>query len=110
MFSLLLLGGLLAVDAAAAARPVCNGENAGVMWPLEANFNPALVSKLSRDGQLWLCGRGHWRFRWEKAAVHVNQLLQERRSKDRRSHQSADGTEQHLPQQHHSANGGTTEP
>ena len=55
-------------------RPACNAEQTGLMWPLAANTNPSLVRQLAREGTLWICSRGSWRYRWEQPSIHISQL------------------------------------
>jgi len=60
--------------AADASRPVCNAQNYGRMWPDAANHNPKMLTKLSQCGDLQICTRPGFRYRWEALTVRVDQL------------------------------------
>jgi hypothetical protein len=55
-------------------KPACNAETAGRWWPEGANQDPALRKKMARCGELQICARGHWRYRWEPLTVRLDQL------------------------------------
>ena len=55
-------------------RPVCDAQNVGRMWPDEANYDPAALNRLARCGQLSICRRGVWHYRWYAPVVRVDQL------------------------------------
>jgi hypothetical protein len=55
-------------------KPACSAKIAGQLWPEAANHDPALRKKLSRCGELELCTRGIWRYRWESLTVRIDQL------------------------------------
>jgi hypothetical protein len=55
-------------------RPACTRKLVGLMWPPEANSQPAVLHKLSREGKLTICSRGTWRHQWTSPSVHVSQL------------------------------------
>lgn len=57
-------------------RPACKSEIAGMMWPLEANESPRLMHKLARDGSLWICTWGRWKYHWRQPVVPVRALQQ----------------------------------
>jgi hypothetical protein len=65
-------------------RPVCDADTVGLMWPNEANLNPQALQKLAKSGELWLCTKHPWRYKWEKPAVHFAQLKKEREEKKKR--------------------------
>jgi len=44
------------------------------MWPDSANHSPKQLSKLARCGDLAICTRGVWRYRWEALTVRLDQL------------------------------------
>jgi hypothetical protein len=54
--------------------PACSAKLRGQFWPQEANENPVLLMRLARSGELRMCTRGTWLYRWESLTVHVNQL------------------------------------
>jgi len=60
------------------ARPACTRKLVGLMWPPEANTQPAVLHKLSRQGKLTICSRGTWRHKWTSPSVHVSQLKKEK--------------------------------
>jgi hypothetical protein len=57
-----------------AERPACNAGNLGQFWPAEADHDRRLAAQLSRCGELQICKRGAWRYRWEALSVRVDQL------------------------------------
>jgi hypothetical protein len=65
---------LLMLAAAGPDRRVCNAASVGRMWPDAANDNPRMVMKLSRCGELEICTRAAWRYRWKPATVTIEQL------------------------------------
>src|ERR1700731_4502308 len=60
--------------AADSSQPACNAQNYGRMWPEPANHNPKLVTKLSQCGELQICSRSSWRYRWKSLTVRIDQL------------------------------------
>jgi hypothetical protein len=54
--------------------PNCSAKPRGQFWPPEANQDRGLLLKLARLGELHMCTRGAWRYRWESPTVHVSQL------------------------------------
>lgn len=58
-------------------RPACNAVTLGKMWPLQANGNPQLRNKLFNCGELQVCTRGRWRYRWAPLSVRLDQLTKE---------------------------------
>lgn len=65
-------------------RPACDADTVGLMWPNEANLNPQALHKLARTGDLWLCTKHPWRYKWDRPSVSVSQLKKERKEKTRR--------------------------
>jgi hypothetical protein len=55
-------------------KPACTKQTLGQMWPAAANRDPVFRSKLSRCGELEVCVRGVWRYRWERLTVRLDQL------------------------------------
>jgi hypothetical protein len=80
MFALGFLG-LLLLQKPIDERPACNADTVGLMWPNEANLDPQALYRLSRAGELWLCTKHPWRYKWEKPSVSVAQLKKEREEK-----------------------------
>ncbi len=73
LWSKLILALFVGGEATAPApgRPACRAETRGMFWPLEANENPRLISRFSREGRLELCTRGAWRYSWKQLSVRV---------------------------------------
>lgn len=68
-----LIAGLLAAEAGA-VRPVCKAENMGQMWPEAANHDPRALNKLAHCGELLICTRTYWHYRWQPLTVRLDQL------------------------------------
>ena len=56
------------------SKPACNAQNYGRMWPDAANHDPKMLTKLSQCGELQICTRPGFRYRWESLTVRVDQL------------------------------------
>lgn len=56
------------------AKPACNTGNQGRLWPEAANVDRQAARRAERCGELQVCTRGVWRYRWEPLTVHVQQL------------------------------------
>jgi hypothetical protein len=63
------------------SRPACTSENHGRLWPDAANHDPKLLARLVRCGDLLICVRGTWHYRWEAPTVRVDQLKRQAKSK-----------------------------
>lgn len=63
------------------ARPACNSQLQGRMWPDAANHDRILISRLVRCGELLICVRGTWHYHWEAASVRLDQLGRGAKSK-----------------------------
>jgi hypothetical protein len=68
---LLIVPVALAQDA---EKPKCSADTLGQLWPADANHDSALFAKHSRCGELEMCVRKIWRYRWETLSVRVDQL------------------------------------
>jgi len=55
-------------------RPACNARTLGQFWPSVAEQDARAAHRLARCGQLLICTRGSWRYRWRPLAVRVDQL------------------------------------
>jgi hypothetical protein len=77
----LVLAVPLLCPAADDSRPACTSENKGRMWPEAANHDPKIISRLVRCGELFICVRGPWHYRWESPSVRIDQLEREAKSK-----------------------------
>jgi hypothetical protein len=71
----------LALLAADDPRPACSSQNQGQMWPEAANRDSKLRARLIRCGELYICVRGLWHYRWETPTVRVDQLDREGKAK-----------------------------
>ncbi len=63
-------------------RPVCNKKTAGELWPPEAKTNRAAFWRLSQSGELEVCSRAPWHYRWESLTVNVHDLAARRGTQD----------------------------
>jgi hypothetical protein len=55
-------------------KPVCDAATGGLLWPEAANHDFKLRKKFSRCGELEVCTRGRWHFRWQSVTVRLDQL------------------------------------
>ena len=55
-------------------KPVCEAATGGLLWPEAANHDSQLRKKFSRCGELEVCTRGRWHFRWQSVTVRLDQL------------------------------------
>ena len=58
-------------------KPPCNAANAGVWWPPEANRDPKAAMRLARCGELQICSRAFFRFKWQSPTVRFDQLAED---------------------------------
>jgi hypothetical protein len=67
--AVLLLCGLVCF-ADETAKPPCNAQNIGDLWPEQVN------SDARRKGceQVFVCSPAEWKYRWKPVTVHVSQL------------------------------------
>lgn len=56
------------------ARPSCNAQNRGRLWPEQANTDPAFARQAGRCGELRMCSLGVWKYDWAPLTVHITQL------------------------------------
>jgi hypothetical protein len=63
---------------AAPSKPECSRQMAGRFWPEGANSNPAMARQLSRRGDLEVCTRTTWSYRWASPTIDINQLRKPR--------------------------------
>lgn len=73
--SLLLLADLPGRGGELDKRPSCNADQLGRFWPASANDSRQSVYELSKTGELELCTRGIFRYRWEALTVSYKDLL-----------------------------------
>ena len=83
MFTLVVLSVFLA-QAPVEVRPACDADTVGLMWPNEANLSAAALHRLARNGELWICSKAPWRYKWERPSISVSQLKKEREEKAKR--------------------------
>jgi hypothetical protein len=55
-------------------KPTCDANTAGSLFPEAANHDAQLRKKFSRCGELEVCTRGRWHFRWQPVTVRLDQL------------------------------------
>jgi hypothetical protein len=55
-------------------KPVCDADTNGQFWPEAANHDSKLLKKFSRCGELEVCARTRYRYRWESITVRIDQL------------------------------------
>jgi hypothetical protein len=55
-------------------KPVCDADTNGQFWPEAANHDSKLFKKLSRCGELEVCARTRYHYRWESMTVRIDQL------------------------------------
>jgi hypothetical protein len=56
------------------ARPACNKKNAGQLWPDAANSDHSVRARAARCGELQICSRDEWHYRWQALTVRIDQL------------------------------------
>jgi hypothetical protein len=69
---------LASVGLAFADQPPCGKDELGRFWPDKADKNPVLAMQLARNGDLQVCSRSGWHYRWMQPAVRVDQLRSKR--------------------------------
>lgn len=70
-----MLAWFLLMTATVNHKPPCTAESRGRLWPEEANSGPASARRAAQCSGLEMCVRYGRRYRWEKVAVHVSQLV-----------------------------------
>ena len=70
----LLCACALANKDASEEKPRCRAKIAGDFWPDEANHDSKLASDLSRQGELEICTRTMWGYRWKSPTVNIRQI------------------------------------
>jgi hypothetical protein len=76
-FNHVVICGTVSIVTAVAGQPerlACNSETIGQLWPSQANGNNRLTRKLFNCGELQVCTRGRWKYRWSPLSVRVDQL------------------------------------
>jgi hypothetical protein len=73
---LMVLGWALAF--AAEEPPRCGQSLRGTLWPVEANSKQEARRQALKCGELRMCTRGLWRFRWEAVGVPYWRLAGEK--------------------------------
>jgi hypothetical protein len=72
-----------------AERPACTSKLSGAFWPEEANRDPRLAIRLSREGTLEICSRGSWRFRWSLVSINAKRYLERDKAASRNDTRAA---------------------
>ena len=65
---------VLAAAANAPTKPVCTADNAGRLWPDEANDNPKFAAALRPYGYPEICMLEHGVYIWKSPTVSLDQL------------------------------------
>jgi hypothetical protein len=76
----LIFGCALSFAASDSDRPVCNKKNVGELWPPEAKTDRVAFWRFSQSGELEVCSRGTWHYRWQGLTVNVRDLAAPRPS------------------------------
>ena len=61
----------------APAKPACTADNAGRLWPEEANDNPKFAAALNPYGYPEVCTFKHGKYTWKSSTVSLDQLRRE---------------------------------
>lgn len=89
--AVVLLGSVFRCWAAeddASSKPVCNASHAGEFWPPSANDGQKSMYEASRSGDLEICERGIYRYKWRPLTVSYRKLVKNAKSdSDKRSTQ-----------------------
>jgi hypothetical protein len=75
----------LVLGAEDGTRPICNYQNQGRLWPEAANRDRKAFANLMRCGELYMCVRGTWHYRWETPSVRIDQLDRHAKSEPRKT-------------------------
>jgi hypothetical protein len=59
------------------AKPTCTADNAGRLWPEEANGNPKFAEALKPYGYPEVCTLEHGVYLWKSPTVSLDQLRRE---------------------------------
>ena len=68
------------------AKPVCNSQSLGTFWPESANSDRRNLYALSHTGELELCTRGFYKYRWQSLTVSYQELLKAAKAKNQNAH------------------------
>jgi hypothetical protein len=73
-----------------AVKPACDAKSLSKFWPDAANSDPRTLFDLSRTGQLELCTRGTFRYKWRPLTVSYQELRASGKSKAQPRDKKAD--------------------
>jgi hypothetical protein len=62
------------------AKPVCNAKTQGQFWPTEANSSPEAARRYTQSGELEMCARGVWKYKWEHLSINVHALAKSKQA------------------------------
>jgi hypothetical protein len=62
----------------APSKRACNASTLGKMYPAQANSDPQVRNELFTCGELQVCTRGRWRYRWVPLSVRIDQLTKDK--------------------------------
>jgi len=68
---------LLAMAAFGQEKPVCGENNRGQFWPSEANSDRVVLKQALNCGELRICSKGLWKYRWETVGATYWQLAKQ---------------------------------
>jgi hypothetical protein len=71
---LLMFGSAMCFAQSISDLPVCNKKNVGELWPPEALADRVAFRRLSQSGELEVCSRVSWHYRWKSLTVNVRDL------------------------------------
>jgi|ERR1700679_716339 hypothetical protein len=73
-----LLGAVcLAQDTIATKKPACNAKTRGDYWPAEANSSPQAVRRFTQSGELEMCSRDFWKYKWVHLSINAHNFAKE---------------------------------
>lgn len=73
-FVLLVFLATFALAGSTAVRPECNKSMAGKLWPPTALKDKETFRQLSQSGELQVCARTTWHYRWQSLTVNARDL------------------------------------
>jgi hypothetical protein len=73
-----------------AGKPACDAKSLSKFWPDAANSDSRTLFDLSRTGQLELCTRGTFRYKWRALTVSYQEIRATEKSKAQSRDKKAD--------------------
>ena len=56
-------------------KPACDASTLGSLYPAQANSDRQIRNELFTCGELQVCARGRWKYRWVPLSVRIDQLV-----------------------------------